>query len=118
LAIGGLAFASVAWRRGGRPMAPDTAWGSVARWAARFGFAPRPSQTVFEFAGSLADEVPLMRPELSTVAQAKVEVAYGRQDLAEDRLRGVALAHRRLRLGLLRLAFRRRRGARGPGRGR
>ncbi len=117
LAIGGLALASVAWRRGGHPMAPDTAWGSVARWAARFGFAPRPSQTVFEFAGSLGDEVPLMRPELSTVAEAKVEVAYGRRDLGEDRLRGVAMAHRRLRLGLLRLAFRRR-GARGPGRGR
>ncbi|MES2209063.1 MAG: transglutaminase domain-containing protein [Chloroflexota bacterium] len=114
LAIGGAALATVAWRRGPRPMHPDQAWGSVGRWAARFGLGPRPSQTVFEFAGTLGEAVPTIRPELATVARAKVEIAYGRRELSTDRLRIVAQAHRRLRLGLLRLAFRRRRP--GPGR--
>jgi transglutaminase-like putative cysteine protease len=109
LIIGVLALASVAWRRGPRQIHPDRAWASLSRWAARFGFGPRASQTVYEYAGALGDAVPGMRPELGTVARAKVEIAYGRQQLGPDRLRAVAAAHRRLRLGLLRLAFRRRR---------
>ena len=115
LAIGGAGLATIAWRRGPRPMHPDQAWGSVARWAGRLGLGPRPSQTVFEFAGTLGDAVPAVRPELSTVARAKVEIAYGRKQLGPDRLRLVAEAHRRLRFGLLRLALRRRHfGPRGP----
>lgn len=107
LLIGVLAIASIAWRRGPRPIHPDRAWGSVGRWAARFGLGPRASQTVFEYAGVLGDALPMVRPELSTVAHAKVEISYGRRTLGPDRLRAVAEAHRRLRLGLLRLAFRR-----------
>ena len=115
LGIGGAALATVAWRRGPRPMHPDQAWGSVAGWARRLGLGPRPSQTVFEFAGTLGDAVPAVRPELSTVARAKVEIAYGRGQLSPERLRLVAEAHRRLRFGLLRLALRRRHfGPRGP----
>ncbi|MBI2762871.1 MAG: transglutaminase domain-containing protein [Chloroflexi bacterium] len=108
LLIGGAALASVAWRRGPRPMHPDQAWGSVARWAARIGLGPRPSQTVFEFAGTLGEAMPTVRPELATVARAKVEISYGRRKLGPERLRVVAEAHRRLRIGLIRLAFRRR----------
>ena len=88
-------------------MHPDRAWGSVARWAARFGLGPRASQTVYEYAGSLGDAVPSVRPELSTVARAKVEMSYGRRNLSEDRLRAVAEAHRRLRIRLLSLVVRR-----------
>jgi transglutaminase-like putative cysteine protease len=109
LLIGVLALASVAWRRGPRTIQPDHAWGSLSRWATRFGFGPRASETVYEYAGALGEAVPGMRPELTTVATAKVEIAYGRQQLGPDRLRAVAEAHRRLRLGLLRLALRRRR---------
>jgi transglutaminase-like putative cysteine protease len=107
LVIGVLALGWVAWKRGPRPMHPDRAWGSIGRWAGRLGLAPRASQTVYEYAGILGDAVPVVRPELRTVAHAKVEVSYGRRDLSQDRLRAVAEAHRRLRLGLLRLAFRR-----------
>ena len=114
LLVGGAALASAAWRRGPRPMHPDRAWGSIARLAARFDLAPRPSQTVYEYAGALGDAVPAVRPELSTVARARVEVIYGRGELGVDRMRAVAEAHRRIRLGLLRLAFRRPR--RGGGR--
>lgn len=107
IAFGGLAF--VVWQRGPRgEVGADAAWRGVGRLAARFGFGPRPAQTVFEYAGQLGDVLPSARPELQTVARAKVEVAYGRQSLEPDRLRAVRDAHRRLRLGLLRLALRRR----------
>jgi hypothetical protein len=110
------AIGTVAWRRGPRgPVSPDEAYRSVARIAARLGFAPRPTQTVYEYAGALADELPMARPELETVAQAKVEVAYGGRTLGDDRLVGLLEAYRRLRVQLLRLVLRRRRGRpRGP----
>jgi hypothetical protein len=105
LLVGALALAFAAWRRGPRAIPPDRAWGSIGRWAARFGFGPRASQTVYEYAGALGDALPTARPELLTVANAKVAVAYGRQNLSSDRLRAVAEAHRRLRVRLLRLAL-------------
>lgn len=105
--VGGLAF--VAWQRGPRgATGPDAIWQGIGRIAARFGFGPRPTQTVYEYAGALGEVLPDSRPELQTVARAKVEVAYGRSVLSDDRLRALRDAHRRLRVGLLRLAFRRR----------
>jgi transglutaminase-like putative cysteine protease len=113
LAVGFGALATAAWRRGPRrPMHPDQAWGGLGRLAARFGIGPRPAQTVYEYAGMLGDAVPAVRAELSTVARAKVEVAYGRQELGLDRMRSVAEAYRRLRFAILRHGlgrFRRRR---------
>ena len=104
--IGALAFA--AYRRSpGRPMDPDQAWGSMSRLASRFGLGPRPSQTVYEYAGSLGDSVPAARVELTTIARAKVEVAYGKRDLGVDRMRGIAQAYRRLRIAILGVVLRR-----------
>jgi transglutaminase-like putative cysteine protease len=104
------ALAAVAWRRGPRgPISADDAYGSISRLAARLGFGPRPTQTVYEYAGALADELPTVRPELETVARAKVEVAYGGRDLPDDRMSALRQAHRRLRVQLLRLIPRRRR---------
>ena len=104
LAFGVLSF--MVWQRGPRGgLGPEAAWRGVSGLAALFGFGPRPSQTVFEYAGSLGDVLPTARPELQTVAGAKVAVAYGRQDLDAARLRAVRDAHRRLRVGLLRLAL-------------
>ena len=116
LAVIVVAIGTVAWRRGPRgPVSADEAYRSVSRIAARLGFAPRPTQTVYEYAGALADELPMVRPELETVARAKVEVAYGGRTLADDRLTGLRDAYRRLRVQLFRLMLRRRRGrARGP----
>jgi hypothetical protein len=106
LVIGVLAFAYATIRRPPKkPMHPDKAWGSMARLAARLGLGPRPSQTVFEYAGALSDEVPAARVELTTLARAKVEVAYGKRDLAPDRLRRIAEAYHRLRLALIGLLF-------------
>jgi len=104
--VASLAF--LAWQRGPRgPVSAERAYSSVTRLAARLGFAPRPNQTVYEYAGSLADVVPIARPQLETVARAKVEVAYGGRTLGADRLTSLRDAERRLRVSLLRLALRR-----------
>ncbi len=104
--VGGLAFA--AWQRGpSGATTPDAAWRGLTSLAGRFGFGPRPAQTAYEYAGTLGELLPGSRPELHTVAAAKVEVSYGRRTLSDDRLRTLRDAQRRLRVSLLRLAFRR-----------
>ena len=108
LAIIVAAIAAVVWQRGPRgPISAEGTYGSVTRLASRLGFAPRPNQTVYEYAGALADVLPTVRPELETVARAKVEVVYGGRVLGDDRMRSLREAHRRLRVGLLRLLARR-----------
>ncbi len=107
IAMGALAF--VAWQRGPRtPPEPDSVYRGVVRLARRLGFAPRPSQTVFEYTAALGEVLPNARPDLQTVARAKVEVAYGRHSLEPSRMRSLRDAQRRLRVALLRLAFHRR----------
>ena len=104
--VGGLMF--MTWRRGPRGQtSPDRAYGSITRLAARFGFGPRPNQTVYEYAGALAEVLPEARPQLETVAKAKVESTYGRALLGEDGLHALRDAERRLRVIMLRLPFRR-----------
>ena len=103
-----LLLAFLAWRRGPRSAAtPEGVYASVTGLARRFGFGPRPTQTAFEYAAALGDILPSVRPELHTVAAAKVEVAYGRRTLGDDRLAALRTSYRRLRVALLRLAFRR-----------
>ncbi len=103
------ALAFIAWQRGPRSgTTADHAYRTVTRLASRFGFGPRATQTVYEFSGSLGEVLPIARPELELVAHAKVETAYGRGILSDDRLQALRAAERRLKLNLLRLAFRRR----------
>jgi transglutaminase-like putative cysteine protease len=110
LAVGIGALALTARRRAPRkPMHPDQAWGSLGRLASRFGFGPRPTQTVYEYAGVLGDAVPRVRADLTTVARAKVEVAYGRQELGVERMRSIGDAYRRLRFAIIRFGLRPRR---------
>ena len=100
--------AFLAWRRGPRgPISADGAYGSVTRIASRFGFGPRPAQTVYEYATSLGEVLPDVRPELQTVARAKVESTYAREILGDARMASLRAAQNRLRVSLLRLAFRR-----------
>ncbi|HEV8402850.1 MAG TPA: transglutaminase domain-containing protein [Candidatus Limnocylindrales bacterium] len=102
--VGLLAF--VAWQRGPRgPISPEGAYGTVTRIASRFGFGPRPAQTVYEYAGALSEILPDSRPELEMVARAKVESVYAHQLLGEDRIAALKAAQRHLRVSLLRLAF-------------
>jgi hypothetical protein len=100
--------AFLAWRRGPRgPTSAEGAYGTVTRIASRLGFAPRPAETVYEYATSLGQVLPDLRPELQIVARAKVETTYARHLMSEERLAGLKAAQRRLRVSLLRLAFRR-----------
>ena len=111
LAVGAVAF--VVWQRGPRGgTTADDAYGTVTRIASRFGFGPRPNQTVYEYAGVLSDVLPIVRPELETVARAKVESVYAREILGDERIQSLKAAQRRLRVSLLRLAFRRERAER------
>ena len=107
LAVVGL-IAFLAWQRGPRgATTPEGVYSSVSGIARRFGFGPRPTQTAFEYASALGDILPGVRPELHSVASAKVEVAYGRRELGDDRIRALRVSYRRLRVALLRLALRR-----------
>jgi transglutaminase-like putative cysteine protease len=109
LLVGAGLLSFVAWQRGPRgEVTVDTVWRGIGRTATRFGFGPRPQQTVYEYARTLADVLPESRPDLHAVAQAKVEVAYGHQGLRHPAAQPLREAQRRLRLGLLRLALRRR----------
>ena len=116
LAIILTALAFVVWRRGPRGQTtPDRAYGTVTRIASRLGYGPRPTQTVYEYAGALGEALPEARPALETVAHAKVESTYGRGVLGADRLVALREAERRLRVSLLRLIFRRGRRRGRPG---
>jgi transglutaminase-like putative cysteine protease len=101
-------LAFLVWRRGPRgTLTPEGAWDGIGKLAARFGFGPRPTQTAYEYATALGEVLPGIRPELQTVAAAKVEVAYGGRVLADDRLHAIRESYTKLRVGLLRLLFRR-----------
>ena len=111
LIVGGIAAVGLAfllWRRRTRRQ-PDVVavYTRMTRLAGWFGFPPRASQTVFEYTGSLADIVPEARPELESVARAKVEATYRPVALDRERLQAVADAYRKIRLKLTRLLFRR-----------
>ena len=111
LAVGLVVFAR---RRPGAAPPPDVVYRGVARLAGRFGYGPRPTQTAYEYAGTLGALVPAVRTELHVVARAKVESAYAGRPVADDLLRDLVRAYRRLRVGLLRLAVRRTRQGRAP----
>ena len=103
-----LLTAFLVWRRGPRgPMTPEGAWTGIGRLAGRFGFGPRPTQTAYEYATALGEVLPAIRPQLETVATAKVEVAYGGRVLGEDRMQAIRDSYAKLRVSLLRLLFRR-----------
>ena len=105
-ALAGLAFVWLR-RRLGRPVQPEVVYRTVAGMAGRLGHPRRPTQTVYEYLGGLSDAVPMARPELQLVARSTVETTYGRRRLSPDRLAALGEAQRRLRVALLRLAFRR-----------
>lgn len=112
----------IAWRRIPSTQ-PELAYSGITRLASRLGYAPRPSQTTYEYAARLADLVPVARPDLELLATAKVEAVYGRRAAGSALLVRIGAAYRHARTGLLRLLFRRPkfrlgrglRSAKGPG---
>jgi transglutaminase-like putative cysteine protease len=99
-------------RRLRRPAEPAAVYRTVAGLAGRLGYPRRPTQTVYEYLGSLSDVVPAVRPDLQLVARSTVEATYGRRRFGAERLSALGDAQRRLRIALLRLVFIRRRGRR------
>jgi hypothetical protein len=96
----------IVWRRIPSTQ-PELAYSGITRLASRLGYAPRPSQTTYEYAARLADLVPVARPDLELLATAKVEAVYGRREAGSMLLIRIAAAYRHARTGLLRLLFRR-----------
>ncbi len=100
-----LLAATILWlrRRLSRPVQPEVVYRTVVGMAGRLGHPRRPTQTVYEYLGSLSDAVPSARPELQLVGRSTVETTYGRHKLPPDRLAALGEAQRRLRFALLRL---------------
>jgi transglutaminase-like putative cysteine protease len=109
-----LALTFTARRRMRFVIGPEQAYRSVTTIASRFGYRPLPTQTAYEYAGTLAEVVPRVAPELHVVATAKVEATYGRRTPDSEGLLALRAAWRRARTGLLRLAVRRGGSRRGP----
>ncbi len=93
-------------RRPRRPQTPDSVYRGIVSLASRLGMRPKPTQTVYEYTGMLADIVPGARDPLGIVATAEVEVVYGKRRLSEERLTVLQAAESRVRAALLRLVFR------------
>lgn len=103
--VSALLLLLVLWRRPRRPQHPAALYASIVSLASRLGYKPSPTQTVFEYTGMLSEVVPSVSWQLSEVASAQVEVAYGRRQVSSARMVGLVVAQRRIRDALLRLAF-------------
>ncbi len=84
------------------------AYRGIVSLATRLGYGPHPSQTEYEYAGTLSEAVPGVRDDLYVVADARVETAYGQRHLDRDRRGRLRGAYTRIRTALLRLSLRRR----------
>ncbi|MGE5235056.1 MAG: DUF4129 domain-containing transglutaminase family protein [Acidobacteriota bacterium] len=92
-----------------RFLAPgDRQWRQLILAAERAGVTQRPSETDFEYAGWLEDQIPDRRPEIRTIAQGKVWGSYSGRGMGAETVALMEGAWRRLRGPLTRLAIRRR----------
>jgi len=107
LVAGVLLFAGIAAMRRLPSTEPEIAYRGIALLAARLGYGPRPAQTAYEFAAGLGELVPVALGDLTMIATAKVEATYAQRRPTPLKLRSLTSAYRRVRLGLLRLLFRR-----------
>jgi transglutaminase-like putative cysteine protease len=119
LAVGG----AIWWRlrRAGRRLrflAPgDRQWALLLQAADRAGVRQRASETDFEYAGWLEEQIPARRPEIRTIADAKVFGSYSGHGMTADAVERMHNAWRRLRMPFAWLAVRRRARALLPRRG-
>lgn len=93
---------------------PEQAYRGMERIARRFGHGARPSQTVYEYAGDLAELLPRVRNELQVVAMAKVQATYAPGGAEGELLESMRRAYRRVRIALIQLLVRRPRLGRSP----
>ena len=88
--------------------AGERAWQQLTLAAGRAGVGPRPSDTIYEYAGWLEDQLPTHGEPIRTVADGKVWQSYSGRRLTATAVRRLEAAMRRLRVPLLWLAVRRR----------
>jgi transglutaminase-like putative cysteine protease len=110
----GLLLVAAAWRwrktrRALRFLAPgDRQWRRLALAADRAGVAQRPSETIYEYAGWLEEQIPARQPDIRTIADGKVWQSYSGHGITGDAIARMEAAWKRLQLPLVWLAVRRR----------
>jgi transglutaminase-like putative cysteine protease len=87
--------------------AGDRAWRQLTAAAGRAGVGPRPSETIYEYAGWLEDQLPSQAIEIRTVADGKVWQSYSGRRLTLAGAHKLENALRQLRWPLIWLAVRR-----------
>jgi transglutaminase-like putative cysteine protease len=96
-------------RRALRFLAPgERQWHRLRLAAGRAGVAQRPSETIYEYAGWLEEQIPRRRPEIQTIARGKVWQSYSGHGISGEAIDRIERAWRRLELPLLWLAVKRR----------
>ena len=110
-----LAVAGAIWwrmRRSDRRLrflAPgERQWALLLQAANRAGVSQRAAETDYEYAGWLEEQIPARRPEIHTIADAKVWGSYSGRGMTGDTVDRMQAAWRRLRLPFIWLAVRRR----------
>lgn len=93
-------------RRLRRLPAGDRAWQQLTAAAARAGIGQRPSETIYEYAGWLEEQLPHHREPIQVVADGKVVQAYSGQKLSLTASHRLDRALKRLRLPMLGLTLR------------
>ncbi len=88
--------------------AGERAWRQLSLAADRAGVGPRPSETIYEYAGWLEDQLPKQGEPIRVVADGKVWQSYSGRELTRSTSNKLDAAIRRLRRPLLWLALRRR----------
>jgi len=87
--------------------AGERAWQQLTAAAGRAGIGPRPSETIYEYAGWLEEQLPKHREPIRTVADGKVLQAYSGRTVGAFTAHSLEKASARLRLPLIGLAIRR-----------
>jgi transglutaminase-like putative cysteine protease len=96
-------------RRRLRFLAPgDRQWRLLLMAADRAGVSQRASETDYEYAGWLEDQIPARRPEIREIADGKVWGSYSGRGMTAETVSRMEAAWQRLRRPLLGLAVRRR----------
>ena len=107
-----LLYAAWRWsraRRSLRFLAPgDRQWRRLALAADRAGVTQRPSETIYEYAGWLEEQIPEQRPAIRTIADGKVWQSYSGHGITGDAIARMEAAWKRLQWPLVWLAVRRR----------
>jgi hypothetical protein len=86
----------------------DRQWQRLALAADRAGVAQRASETVYEYAGWLEEQLPRQRVEIHAIADGKVWQAYSGRSISAEAITRIERAWAKLKMPIAWLAVRRR----------